>query len=132
MKGLDAKSWVDAGREKGDVFTDDPVTVLPRCGVATARVLEHKHGIETVEQLLAKIDGIKPWKGVGVKTLRGWKEAAAAATGPFPPGSRVDHKEAENPYKSKYGDNWRDVIANVAPARAARARPQEADFDGSD
>jgi len=108
VKG-DGAPWVTGKRGADELFTLDPVTCIKGVGITMARKLATGQ-IFTVgdlnESTMVSVGGVELSRFRGI--------AARATEGAFPADRVVDHKLAENPYLSRYGEGWRDVIAEVS------------------
>lgn len=104
----DGSPWVVGRRKDGELWEDDTLDRVAKCGPASAAKLAAV-GILTVKDLRATTE--ERIARVNVATLRA--NAACALPGSFPSARVVDHKLADNPYESLYGASWRDEIAKT-------------------
>lgn len=107
--------WVTGRRENNTIiYANDPVNLLPRIGVALKRKLTNAgiHTIGNIQQLTDEriITFSTELQGVSTSLLFGAREAARSAIPGSYTSELVDHKKAENPYASLYGETWNDQI----------------------
>ena len=106
VKNLTGKPgyWVELHRQDGAHYLNDPVTVLKGVGKAMAKKLSDA-SLKTVGDVRSINPETKEVAGVTRKKLRSIYDLASESinsNAPLP----VDHRKAENPYVSKFGDEW--------------------------
>ena len=115
--------WIKTNRPTpSTIYEEDDVSRLRGVGKKTIKKLEVNAGITKVFQLasLGKTDeevdkNIKELaieSDLTVSLIRNLHSQACSAEHGDPPGE-VNHLLEDNPYLSRYGDNWRDKIAKV-------------------
>ena len=101
--------WIEMKRNDGDIFENDmldkikgisrqKMTLLKGCGLTYVKdlmKLSDEHCVKLASET----------KGIGKKSLLKWRAVASTAKSGDAP-SNVDHTLAENPFKSRYGDDW--------------------------
>ena len=107
--------WLQSSREDGKFYLDDKLTVLKQCASKTADKL-NTVGLRSVGDLMA-IEVIEdfpvPEKMTFAALKKLWLQAKTNGVNEFVP-PKIDHRIAENPYKSKYGDSWEEHIQKSA------------------
>ena len=112
-----SSKWVENGRVPNTIYHNDCVTKLKGIAKETKKKLEAQ-GIKTVgdlkilteEQLIELSIATK----MRLKTLRAFSVASQDCIDEdIPP--TIDHRKADNPYKSKYGEaNWENELKNCS------------------
>ena len=114
------RTWVKDLR-KGRVWKDDDVEQLSGVGPKKAERLR-ENGIESVgdvfftdpDDLVTKTNG--KYKRIFFEKLR--KNNIKKYAGEQKPSNlQIDHRKQPNPYKSKFGDEWKSAIARSATLR---------------
>jgi hypothetical protein len=84
-----------------------------------------QHGIKTIGDLKTlSSDKLPPIRGIA-----GMHRNATAHSLPGPSPNRVtDHRQAENPYQSKYGDRWQEQLKSCAALSPFRPISELVDF----
>ena len=112
--------WVETINKdliKHPLYMDDPVTKLKGVGKVTSELL-HTNGIYSIEDLI-NLQGtaMERIENVPHHKIHGWIDAAKEILNLRPADellrpelSKIDHRKADNPYQSRYGDNWLDNI----------------------
>lgn len=114
-----------SGAPVGAIYIADPLTIIPGIGLMTATVFTSM-GILTVLQFSEVVPSDpamqKEWliankkslTKVGIKSIATWRAASGLAS-PLDRPSDVflDHRLADNPYLSYYGNTWEQEIAKV-------------------
>ena len=98
--------WVTGQRGDGELFLLDSVIHVKSVGPVKLNTLE-RSGIFTVAHLLAST-------APHLAVLRASAAAANPQPGAFPADRVVDHKKAANPYESRYGAGWEEVILSTS------------------
>ena len=100
------KTWITKNRNPQDLYLDDPLSLLGKVGKKTQTKLEDA-GIKCVGDLKKyKPEDLKNVPGMSEKTLTFiWSQCQLALDRNAPP--VTDHRKSPNPYKSKYGEDWR-------------------------
>jgi hypothetical protein len=116
--------WVVDRRQKGEFYLDDKVSIIPGIGLKTQERLE-AHGISTVQALSAlSDDSIKllvqnPEMKMSKNVLQKFCEYSKKSQGVNQPDDLiVDHRQAENPYLSLYGEEWEQKLKRSASLAA--------------
>ena len=103
--------WIDNmdPNNKKEVWQDDSIDKLP--GVGKPGTLTHKHLSEAGLTTVREVSAISPDGLAHIRGIRSIHSAAATASpGSRPTCSVIDHRQADNPYESKYGESWDDQI----------------------
>lgn len=113
-----ANGWTEGRRKLTDpLFKGDTILRMPGIKKKTAEKLEQA-GVMLVNDFCKSITDVNlknkilAIRGVGKKGLQKWQTLAMSAHEGEYVSKFVDHRRAENPYKSKYGDDWRRHVAN--------------------
>jgi predicted flap endonuclease-1-like 5' DNA nuclease len=109
--------WVIDRRQKGEFYEDDTISFIPGIGVKMKERLEAE-GIFTVRTLADLSDDsinhltARPDFKLSKKVLEKFRDSAKNSKGGNQPDDLIlDHRQAENPYLSLYGeDEWEDKI----------------------
>ena len=110
LKGA-SKFWYESVREKKLYLLED-VVGLKSVGTARAGFLRNiglHRIIDFVDLSPESMILLRQIKGVSARLIDGWIVECDSAL-PGEPPLDVDHSSSENPYKSKYGDQWEKVI----------------------
>ena len=117
IKTGSSRGWTEGVRTDGDgIFMEDVVTRIKGLKKAKADKLS-TIGVTHVKHLFRSIEDaalrqqILSIRGIGKPTLRKWQDAVRDAKDGAYVSRFVDHRLAENPYLSKYGDQWEKHIA---------------------
>ena len=103
--------WIENTAPKGTIFCDSPVKTLPKIGKKTADKLLQQ-GIKCVGDLRDKTDDfIKRLDGITPKIFD--SIITKVRTASTETNKTVDHRKADNPYLSKFGEeNWMNALKN--------------------
>ncbi|MCH2218669.1 MAG: hypothetical protein MK076_11495, partial [Flavobacteriales bacterium] len=111
-------SWVTKrDRPLGkDLYANNPIAILPRVGEVTETKL-NEVGIFTVGDYINNKDAVEsildsnPAKIKKIKKLKD-ETAGGVRNGSCPEKyEKIDHRKNDNPYLSKYGDEWENRIS---------------------
>ena len=103
----DGSSWVSNPRPKDGIFwEDDMVTSIPRLGNKTAIALRDLV-ITTVTAMATNTEFLKNSSICGISTYL--QKITNAKLGPSMD-VRIDHTKANNPYRERYSDNWKNEV----------------------
>jgi predicted flap endonuclease-1-like 5' DNA nuclease len=115
VKGLTSKSsqWVENTRKEGDLWRNDDVTLVKGIGPAAKQKLGD-HGITTVGELKSLSDELiktiaearDKAHRVGKDTLEKYRESVQGCFDEDAPVLIKDHRKAENPYASLFGEEF--------------------------
>jgi hypothetical protein len=104
--------WVIDHRQKGEFYLDDKVTIIPGIGLKIQERLEAQ-GIFTVCALSALSNNAikslsqKTERNMSKNVLQKLCESSKKSQGVIQPADLImDHRLAENPYLSLYGEEW--------------------------
>ena len=108
------RGWVEGERTVDDgIFDKDPVSIISGIGKSKVAVLA-RMGVKTVEQLArlrrSRINKLIQTRGVTREKVSTWIECAQSASMGAWVNKTIDHRKAANPYRSRYGDVWRQHI----------------------
>ena len=111
------KGWVEGERTPDEgLFEEDPVSMIKGIG-KKAKALLARMGIKTISRFArlrsSRIKTLVKQKVITTVKVTTWLQVARSAH----PGEYhlnvIDHRRADNPYKSRYGEAcWRDHIRN--------------------
>ena len=107
IKSLSAKStaWVTNPRMPGVIYDEEPIFVLKGIGNKKKNALIDQN-IKTVKDIKTISDEkANEITGIARKNLESMRSQAALSIPGSPP-PLVDHRKSENPYLSKYGNQW--------------------------
>ncbi len=102
--------WVESSRIQGKLYQNDPVSKLKGVGKKMSEKLASM-GLKTVNDIkqLTNIKDIERTDGISEKKLTGlYQQALTAMDEDCPPD--IDHRKKDNPYKSKYGTEWKKYL----------------------
>ena len=119
VKKLSANSrfWVSYPREKGKLYEDDLLRKLNKCGSVSEAKLNVIGLMNVGDVKKLKEEAIKHIalpKGISKTNFRLMWEHAQQDTIPGVAPLTVDHRQAPNPYLSKYGQDWEKYIKKSA------------------
>uniref|UniRef100_A0A7S4ACI6 Uncharacterized protein n=1 Tax=Pseudo-nitzschia australis TaxID=44445 RepID=A0A7S4ACI6_9STRA len=119
LLGKPSKVWITDTRSQGSIYGKDSIQVIPKLKGKTAKKLA-THGLKVVNDLKALSGNIEHIKeiaasvdGVSKKGLEKFVKVSENSIGTDPP-LPVDHRYADNPYKSLYADEWKTKIDKAA------------------
>jgi hypothetical protein len=110
--------WTD-DRQKGRVWTDNPVDMTEHAGDKTTTQKLHLNQLLNIGQIVAlaneEISMIAKQadkqKRTGIAALRKTRDKIVTSNGPEPDPLAVNHAKAENPCKSKFGEaEWHEKV----------------------
>ena len=114
VRKLTGGGWVIDNRPIGAIYRNDAVSKLKGLGTAKQQLL-NQHGIQTMsdianlsEEKMSELQRVKNGKQV-----RQWHQTVRLMCIDSDAPELLDHRKASNPYKSRYGDNWRDKVKSV-------------------
>lgn len=109
--------WVKNPRPAGALYLDDKLIQVPSVGVTTEKKLA-PYGIFTVADLLFMANTIKQKivevdKVFKLSKIDAIINNASKCSRTNKP-KLVDHRKADNPYESRYGENWEKIMSRTA------------------
>ena len=100
-------------RDKQQYWVNDAIEYLPRVGKRDS--FTHTQLTENNIYTIGDLAGILPEDLPPICGICGLHAATSRAlAGSCPNISGADHRTADNPYESKYGENWEDHIRKIA------------------
>lgn len=109
-KSAGTGGWTESGRNAGELFMEDSVCEVKGIGARKVELLRTRLGITTVKEL-SEIDDIEiddhcgQNTGLTCKWVKRKRDICKKAQpGPYPPD--IQHHKADNPYLSRYGEDW--------------------------
>ena len=117
--------WVTNTRDKNRFHDNDSISHLPRVGYTKTYDKMISHGIRTILDLKNHDpDQVPPvW---GVRLMH--RDALTRSLPGFYPTEMVDHRQAQNPYESKYGDEWEERLKRSSALSPFRPISDLVDF----
>mmetsp|Transcript_23 Transcript_23/g.35 ORF Transcript_23/g.35 Transcript_23/m.35 type:complete len:408 (-) Transcript_23:84-1307(-) len=111
--------WIENLCPQGAVYELESIQSIPKLKGKTAEKLI-RHGIVLVKDLKALHSNDQQMKtiaaethGMSYKRLSDFVKVVTGCCLPGEPPSIVDHRAADNPYQSKYGDSWEYEIDKI-------------------
>ena len=106
-------------QDKNKYWADDDIEFLPRVGKpgSLTHTLLLEAGINTIGDLAQLADANLP----PIRNIKGLHTAARhAQPGSCPNPAGTDHRNASNPYESKFGESWEEEIRKSAALKPFR------------